>query len=39
MKRKGENLQISSMMVIFPLYFIMKYRYTNEVSVYKLYLL
>ena len=38
-KRKGENLQISSTMVFFPLYFIMDSGYTNEVSVYKLYLL
>ena len=38
-KRKGGNLQISSTMVFFPLYFIMDSGYTNEVSVYKLYLL
>ena len=38
-KRKGENLQNSSTMVFFPLYFIMDSGYTNEVSVYKLYLL
>ena len=37
-KRKGGNLQISSTMVFFPLYFIMDSGYTNEVSVYKLYL-
>ena len=38
-KRKGENLQISSTMVFFLLYFIMDSGYTNEVSVYKLCLL
>ena len=38
-KRKGKNLQNSSRLSIFPLYFIMDSGYTNEVSVYKLYLL
>ena len=38
-KRKGENLQNSSRIIVLPLYFNTDCRYTNEVSVYKLYLL
>ena len=38
-KRKGENLQNSSRIIVLPLYFNIDSRYTNEVSVYKLCLL